>query len=210
MGAALFLPWGSQDPTPMAHDVTQASDGDDLRDQPGSDPKGAQELPEDAPPSPDPSTAPAPVPVVPSTLYIPSVGISAPIVEGGADGGEMVLPESSKVAQYTEAAPLEAEDGSTVIAGHVNFTDGSWGALGPLHQVREGDPVYVTDSEGEVRQYVVSRMSVLHKESLPYQIFRTEGERQLVVVTCGGDVEKVGGEWVYTQNLVVYAMPVAS
>lgn len=155
-----------------------------------------------------PPTEAASIALAPMSLSIPSVGISTSIVSGGENNGSMILPESSKVAIYTAAAPLTAEKGSTVIAGHVNFADGSAGALGPLHKIAKGAPVYATDAEGNVRKYKVTSMSVLNKQALPTNIFRTAGDRQLVVVTCGGGVEKVNGVYVYTHNLVVTADPV--
>lgn len=195
--AILFFSGSPTDPTPLPYGSAQAPDeGSPAKTEPGD--------------TYVPPIEPASTPVLSPTLAMPSVGISASIVDGGAEGGQMVLPDSSMVAQYTGAAPIEADDGSTVIAGHVNFTDGSGGALGTLHQVQEGTPVYLTDSVGELHEYVVTEMLVLQKDSLPYEIFRTGGERQLVIVTCSGDLENVNGELVYTQNLVVYTKPVAS
>lgn len=150
----------------------------------------------------------APASLGPSTLSIPSLGVSASIVSGGAKDGGMVLPESSKVAEYTAAAPLASDKGSTVIAGHVNFADGSAGALGPLYKITKGTPVYATEANGTVHEYKVTSLSVLSKQALPYDIFRTAGSRQLVLVTCGGDIENVNGVPAYTHNLVVTAEPV--
>jgi len=144
----------------------------------------------------------------PSTLSIPSLGVTAPIVPGDANGGSMILPISSKVAEYSSAAPLTATKGSTVIAGHVNFADGSAGALGPLYKITQGAAIYATDVNGKTHEYKVTAMNVLSKQSLPYDIFRTAGSRQLVLVTCGGTIEKVNGVYVYTHNLVVTAEPV--
>lgn len=155
-----------------------------------------------------PPTEVASVALAPMSLSIPSVGISTSIVSTGEKNGSMVLPESSKVAIYSAAAPLTADKGSTVIAGHVNFADGSDGALGPLHKISKGAPVYATDADGTVHKYKVTAMSVLSKQALPTNIFRTAGSRQIVVVTCGGDIEKVNGVYVYTHNLVVTAEPV--
>lgn len=155
-----------------------------------------------------PPVSAAPVSLRPSSLSIPSVGINADVVSGGAKDGRMVLPESSKTAEYTGASPLTDTEGSTVIAGHVNFEDGTPGALGTLHKIEKGAPVYATDSKGKVHKYRVVAMDVLKKQALPYSIFRTSGDRQLVIVTCGGDIETVNGVPVYANNLVVTAEPV--
>lgn len=157
---------------------------------------------------------PADPPAVPSvsypasTLNIPSVGISAPIVSGGQNAGGMILPESSKVAEFIGAAALTSPKGSTVIAGHVNFADGSAGALGPLYEVQIGAPVYATDASGAVHEYKVVSSTVLSKQGLPSNLFRTSGSKQLVLVTCGGELEMVNGALAYTHNQVVTAEPV--
>lgn len=160
---------------------------------------------EDATP---PAIEKAPSSLAPSTLYIPSVGIDTSIVSGAANNGSMVLPESSKVAEYTGAAPLAAANGSTVIAGHVNFADGSWGAMGTLHGIYKGAMVYASDASGEMRTFKVTEMRVLKKQALPYEIFRTAGARQLVLITCGGNVETVNGTSFFASNLLVFAEPV--
>lgn len=144
-----------------------------------------------------------------STLNIPSVGISTNIVSGGENNGSMVLPDSSLVAEFTGAAALSSPKGSTVIAGHVNFADGSDGALGPLYKVEVGSPIYATDASGKVHEYKVTESTVLHKQALPSKLFRTAGTKQLVVVTCGGALEYVNGVLVYTHNQVVTAELVA-
>lgn len=154
-----------------------------------------------------PAPVATPISLKPSTLNIPSLGISASVVTGGEQDGNMVLPESSKVALYSGAAALTSDKGSTVIAGHVNFADGSAGALGPLYRIVKGAPIYASDAAGKVHTYKVTKLEILDKKALPDDIFRTSGDKQLVVVTCGGDIEKVNGVLAYTHNLVVTAEP---
>lgn len=155
-----------------------------------------------------PPTQPVSVSLKPSSFSVPSLNIKAEIVPGSSEDGAIVLPESSKVAEYTEASPITAVDGSTVIAGHVNFADGSAGALEPLHNITKGTPVYATDASGKVHKFKVTKLDVLEKQALPFDIFRTSGARQLVIVTCGGTVERVNGVLAYTHNVVVTAEPV--
>lgn len=155
-----------------------------------------------------PSPVATPLSLKASSLNIPSLGISTSIVNGDAKDGSMVLPESSKVAQYSGAAALTSDKGSTVVAGHVNFANGSAGALGPLYKIVKGAPIYAADASGKVHAYKVTKLDVLEKQALPTEIFRTDGDKQLVIVTCGGDIETVNGVQVYTHNLVVTAEPV--
>jgi LPXTG-site transpeptidase (sortase) family protein len=156
-----------------------------------------------------PPAAAVSVSLKPSSLSVPSLNIKAEIVAGARENGVITLPESSKVAEYTDASPISATEGSTVIAGHVNFEDGSAGALEPLHKVTKGTPVYATDASGKVHKYKVTKLDVLEKQAIPFDVFRTTGARQLVIVTCGGEAEKVNGVLAYTHNVVVTAEPVS-
>ncbi|MDO5867082.1 MULTISPECIES: class F sortase [Paenarthrobacter] len=145
----------------------------------------------------------------PQTVAIPSLRISAPITESGVDAdGALILPSSEKTTRYMGAAPIGAPKGSTVIAGHVNFPDGSPGALEPLARAAKGAPIYITDAGGTRYTYTVTSAETLIKTALPAALFDTSGPAQLVLITCGGPIENTGnGILGYTHNTVVTAVP---
>lgn len=147
--------------------------------------------------------------LLPQTVAIPSLGISAPVLESGADAnGALILPSSDKTTRYTAAAAIGAPAGSTVVAGHVNFPDGSPGALEPLARAEKGAPVYITDASGTRHTYTVTSAETLIKTALPAALFDTSGPAQLVLITCGGPIENTGnGILGYTHNTVVTAVP---
>ncbi|KIA73366.1 hypothetical protein ANMWB30_22930 [Arthrobacter sp. MWB30] len=164
---------------------------------------------------PDSYTPPADAPSAPAIttplmISIPSLSVLAPIVETGADEkGSLILPSSEKTTRYTGAAPIGATEGSTVIAGHVNFPDGSPGALAPIARVSKGTPVFVTDSTGIIHRYIVNSARTLTKTALPEELFAKTGSPQLVLITCGGRIEDTGhGVLGYTHNTVITAVPV--
>lgn len=144
----------------------------------------------------------------PSTIAIPSLGITAPVTESDIDtSGALILPTSEKTTRYTGAAALGAAEGSTVIAGHVNFADGSPGALAPLAKIAKGTPVYLTDTTGTRHEYKANTAETLTKTGLPQELFSPAGPPQLVLITCGGPIDNTGSILEYTHNTVVTAAP---
>lgn len=143
----------------------------------------------------------------PLTISIPSLGINAPVTESGTDTeGALQLPTSDKATRYNGAAEIGARAGSTVIAGHVNFPDGSPGALAPLANVTKGSPIYITDAAGMRHIYTATTAETLVKTQLPGSLFTTTGQPQLVLITCGGPIENTGnGILGYTHNTVITA-----
>ena len=100
-------------------------------------------------------------------------------------------------------------DGTTLVAGHVNYVGQGDGALFNLYRVQPGAVVYATDAWGRTTLWrVVSAESVL-KQDLPASVFAgNQGPRRLVIVTCGGDIRYVPGSgWTYDDNVVVTAVP---
>lgn len=144
----------------------------------------------------------------PFTIAIPALGINAPVTESDIDtSGALILPTSDRTTRYTGAAALGAAEGSTVIAGHVNFADGSPGALAPLAKITKGTPVYVTDASGTRHEYKAHTAETLTKTGLPQELFTPAGPPQLVLITCGGPIDNTGSILEYTHNTVVTAAP---
>lgn len=142
-----------------------------------------------------------------NTLSVPSMGIQALIVPGGVDeGNSMILPVSSEVAMLTDGAPLGAISGTTLLAGHVNFADGSDGALAPLITSKPGELVSVSDAAGLVHAFRIVSVDVYMKQALPEDLFQRTGERRLALVTCFAQVDD--GVLTYPKNTVVTAVPV--
>ena len=146
-----------------------------------------------------------------SHLYIPSLYVSAPVVpQGVTSSNEMSLPDNlHHVGLLDTTSPLDAGAGSTLIAGHVT-AGGHPGALYLLGRVQPGASVSTVDAAGQRTDWVVTSVRNYHKTSLPAEIFRTNGERKLTLVTCGGDIIRTpDGRWTHEDNIVVTATPAA-
>lgn len=148
-------------------------------------------------------------PAVPATTAaVPPAGLIISLLQVGLDPtGWVDVPESSKAGVYDQAAPINATAGSSVVVGHINFPDGSWAPMSVLAILLAGAPIVVTDSSGSPQVFQVEKGQTLLKTALPPEIYSTEGERQLVLVTCGGPVITIDGAQVYSQNTVVWSKP---
>ncbi len=151
---------------------------------------------------------------VPSKLYgprrlgIPSLGVDAPVEDEELTGtGELVIPgDPATVGRWRDGPDLSATAGTTLLAGHVNFSGVGRGALAELHRIRPRELVVTTDASGHVYRWRVSAASVHHKDALP--AFERSGRRQLALVTCGGPVLQTGKGHSYRDNILVYADPI--
>ena len=153
----------------------------------------------------------------PSTLIIPSVCIDGAIVSTTRETtGALLIPgDVHDVGMWDDGAPLLSPaggaypQGTTLLAGHVNYVGQGDGALFNLYRVQPGAVVYATDAWGRTTLWrIVSARSVL-KQDLPASVFAgNQGARRLVIVTCGGDIRYVPGSgWTYDDNVVVTAVP---
>jgi sortase (surface protein transpeptidase) len=120
-----------------------------------------------------------------------------------------VLPDPPQAARYVRAAPLGAARGSTVIAGHVNYADGTPTPMSGLARIAIGAPVYLTDSGGAEHRYKVSGLETVPKVGLSPAILDPNGPAQLVLITCdeNSPVALIGGIAQYANNTVATAIP---
>jgi sortase (surface protein transpeptidase) len=174
-------------------------------------------------PFPSPSTAPEEVPRVvarpavpvapeqgaaPVRLAVPARGVDTAVDPVGVEpDGQMTIPADVDRVGWYRFGPAPGDDGSAVIAGHVDDREQGLGAMAPLRDAAVGDEVVLTDAAGaESRWRVVSR-EVLQKQVLPLdRLFAREGPPRLTLITCGGPFLAEFGS--YRDNVVVVAEPV--
>lgn len=150
-----------------------------------------------------PDPAPAPV-----ALRVPAVDLDVPLdAVGVEDDGQMVVPDDADRAGWYRYGPAPgSEQGSAVIAGHVDDRSGP-GAFLALTEAQEGDEIVVDLEDGSSTTYrVVSRVTVAKPELAVDDLFRRDGPPALHLVTCAGEWSRQTGR--YTDNLVVTAEPV--
>ncbi|NMM85908.1 sortase [Rhodococcus sp. SRB_17] len=163
--------------------------------------------------APDPGIvwAPAPTDLPPNTLAIPDLDVRADIVTSGLGANRgMILPHPDKVSHFLNDVHFGAPVGTNLVAGHVDDGDRTHGALWPLHQIKPGTPIYVTDDAGVMFTYHASSLKLFEKVALPAEFFSDTGEPRLVLVTCGGPTvpdPSMPSGFTYEHNLVVTASP---
>lgn len=96
------------------------------------------------------------------------------------------------------------QEGTTLIAAHV-ATRSNPGIFRGIEVLEAGDVVWTTDAEGRRQAWAVSQLWYAEHQAFPQEYFSPEGERRLVITTCGGRVNAYG---YYAQNVFAVAVPV--
>lgn len=144
----------------------------------------------------------------PTRLTAPSVGIDAPVVPVGVEpDGLMEVPTIvAEVGWYAYGSAPGDDEGSIVLAGHVDSRSQGRGAFFALQDLQPGDEVRLDDADGATTTWVVTGRSTIEKEVVPLdELFRRDGPSRLVLVTCGGDFD--ADRRSYRSNVVVTAEP---
>lgn len=149
----------------------------------------------------------------PSELTVPQVELVIPVVDRGIlrDGTgrpSMDLPVSFQAAWLKESAKVAAARGTTVVAGHVNWSDGSWAPMSNLYNVTEGMTVYLTDRAGTLTTWRVTGTAEVPQAELSDHtpLTDTTGQRRLVLITCKAQ-QNADGSVRFANNWVVTAEP---
>jgi hypothetical protein len=150
---------------------------------------------------------PAPAVAVPVAVTAGDDTVSGPIIPTGVrvDTGELDLPAEAEVVAWYQYGPTPGEAGSAVLAGHVDW-HGEPGIFFKLRDLRAGDVVTVTMSDGSVQAWTVSGVALIAKPELPVaEVFSRTGPPTLSLVTCGGSFDSSTHH--YRSNVVVTAIP---
>ena len=142
---------------------------------------------------------------VPRRIRIGAIGLDAPIIPVGVDGGTTEVPSDVGDVGWYRFGPTPGGPGSAVLLSHVDSSSQGPGAFFHLRELVPGDVISVAFEGSEDRRFeVVARRQYL-KEHLPDAVFRRSGRPLLTLVTCGGtfDVSTLH----YADNVVVYAVP---
>ncbi|MCY1718428.1 class F sortase [Microbacterium sp. SL62] len=151
--------------------------------------------------------------MAPNTLFIPALGVYMPLendatfVDSRYSNFETlkVPVNARKAVHYAAGAPLVGGDaGTTLIAGHVSTASG-WGALRYLYTLKGGELIYTADATGSKQEWQLTRMRVEQHTDFPQEYWSAEGDRQLVITTCGGQM--TSGRH-FLKNIFAIATPV--
>ena len=113
-------------------------------------------------------------------IEIPKIGVSYPVL-ARASASAMEL---SVCLAY---GPGLNEVGNNVIMGH-NYRNRLF--FSKLHQVANGDSVFVTDTSGNKVEYIVYNVYTTGPDDFDYANRDTAGKREISLQTCTDDVQK--------------------
>jgi Sortase domain len=145
----------------------------------------------------------------PVALTIDAIEVTADVVPVGVDADTMAMevPPIASVVAWYEHGPSPGQEGSAVIAGHVDF-NGKHGVFFHLQEVPLGSTARVDFDDGSSKTFVIDALRSYSKDSLPTaEMFRRQGPPGLVLVTCGGDYNRRTRQ--YADNIVLFASPAA-
>ncbi len=143
------------------------------------------------------STTASPAPPPLGRLLIPALGINTPIESVGVRrDGTMETPGQrpwNDVGWYN-AGPRPGEQGSAVIAGHLDRPGGNPAVFWRLRNLHVGDDVLVVDAHGKTLRFHVTRIGLYPPQDAPVQdIFGNTAGSFLNLTTCAGD-------WIPTEH----------
>ena len=199
------LIWQSMQPEESAEAPVPAQDF--VQDT--GEPVGPTEAPVD-----DSGVAMTPADMAPGTLFIPAIGAYSPIVaEDGFEASKyagfdsMEIPvDNSKSGWYSPGGALYGGDqGTTLLASHVTSHGYGWGVLQDLYSLQGGEMLYTKDFDGNLQSWQMTEMRTEFHTDFPQDYWAADGERRLVVTTCGGGLTEWG---TYQYNIFTVAVPV--
>ncbi len=148
-----------------------------------------------------------PMPLIPSVLRIPSIGVEADVQAVGvkSDGKTMAAPTDYNDVAWYKPGVKPGAAGNAVFAGHLNSPVLlKSGVFEHLSNVKIGDKVIVLGESGKELTYAVIEMDEYTTALAPLEdIFRAEGPSQIVLVTCEGEWDEQ--KRTFEKRLVVVA-----
>lgn len=143
----------------------------------------------------------------PTRVMIPRIGVNAPLVVLGVDGGgRLAVPplDHADAAGWYGEGPTPGEPGSAVIVGHLDTRTGP-AVFARLGELRSGDSVGVARGDGTVAVFAVERLEQAPKNRFPAdRVYGSTGGRRLRLVTCGGVFDQARHS--YADNVIVHAV----
>lgn len=141
---------------------------------------------------------------IPLRLTIPSLSIDARIEPiGHTTAGNMASPSNFRDVAWFREGVRPGEAGAAVIAGHLDNALGLSGVFKKLHELREGDDVYVHTASGEDLRFRVMSTEEYPFDAVPvHELFQKEGGAYLNLITCAG--KWIRDRKTYDRRLIVY------
>lgn len=147
---------------------------------------------------------------LPVRLKIPVIGVDSAIEDAYiTPDGRMDVPLGSVNVAWFALGPHPGQEGSAVIGGHFGIKNNVPFVFYKLHELKEGDKVYVVDDTGKNLVFAVRSIKSFNRNDDATTVFTSEdGLAHLNLITCEGIWNRVNDT--YPQRLVVFTDAVPS
>jgi sortase A len=152
------------------------------------------------------NVAQAAAPIIPTNLTIPNAKVNTNIIEVGiTPKGNLDVPGNYTEVGWYKYGARPGEVGSAVLDGHVDNGGSIPGPFKHLRDLKAGDDIFVTMSDGKVLRYKVTLSEVYPTNAFPGQkVFHENDNRYLKIITCHGKF--VPSLRTYDERLIVTAV----
>lgn len=145
-------------------------------------------------------------PADPVELRIDAIGATSSLIPLGLNADQTItvppVDEPMQASWYRYGPPPGAL-GPSVILGHVNG-NGQPGIFARLHELKPGDQVSVSRTDGTTALFTITRLEQIPKDVFPTQaIYGDVQAAQLRLITCGGAFDPAARS--YQDNIIAYA-----
>ncbi len=144
-------------------------------------------------------------PGVPKLLLIPKTKTQASIESLGLDQtGKMDVPKEPGNVGWYNLGYRPGEDGSAVIAGHLDTVTGAPAVFYDLNLLEIGDEIFVIDDKDKQYKFIVTDKRNYSFEEVPLRaIFANSRQAGLNLITCNGNWDNIQKN--YSHRIVVYS-----
>lgn len=158
------------------------------------------------PPEPDPKwgDVPASKGLDPQRIRIPSIGVDADVTDLGLNpDGTLEVPQDFSNTGWFSKGSRPGQYGASVIAGHIDSTDGP-AVFFRLRELGEGDDIVVESPDGRTVTFRVETVEQFPKDAFPTKrVYSFTREPTIRLVTCGGPFNETIGH--YEDNIIAFA-----
>lgn len=116
-----------------------------------------------------------------TTVFIPTVGVHASIIEAYLDGISWDVTHLGTNAGHLQGTSSFDQTGNVVLAGHAELSDGRRGVFYRIGEISVGDPIIVEQGDDE-RHYIVRAVQVTTPDDL--SVLYPTSDDQLTLITC--------------------------
>ncbi|MEO8609569.1 MAG: sortase [Chloroflexota bacterium] len=164
IGFLLYQQW--RNPAPAAPSVSTASPAP---------------LPTLTPSAAAVASLPSPTPRPQASLFLPTAGVTAAVIEVYLDGQSWDVKYLGQNAGHLQGTAWFGQPGNIVLAGHVEMPDGRAGIFAGMSKLNVGDPVILTLNNQQQR-YSIASITKVQPDDL--SVLYPSTKDQITLITC--------------------------